>query len=490
MQKGAIYARYSTDRQNPKSIEDQIAICRDYATRSGIEIVATYTDEETSGYNPKREGLLKLLEDARAKEFDVVLTEHTSRLARDGLELRRLLNEFRYSLRIPVIFVSQNLRTDRDQDLAIIKLFNIVDEQYVEAVKIATRRGLEGLFKRGKWTGGGVPYGYTVKNGMLTVDQKEAEIVRLIFREYDSGTGLKNIAKLLNGRGIKTKKGNFWSAASLSNLIKNPIYKGTVVWGKHRYVLDPFTGKRKKVEGDPITREDPSLAIVDPELWRRCNDKISKVRAGKPKSKKLHPLSGLIKCGHCGFHFVKEGNYLYCSGYRNRKSCDNYLSLKYDFLLRWLVGQLKKFILLHKEEILAIIKDLKSGQNTKEIEDSIKAHERKLKNLLDLYAENPSTAVKEKIKETEEAIEELKAKLKATANVSFDLDKALGLLESVVKANPEEANLILKEFVGEITIYNNEGIIDLRVKGSRHLTEVFGIRSIAGAGFEPATSGL
>ncbi|RUM27828.1 MAG: hypothetical protein DSY42_09345 [Aquifex sp.] len=62
--RGAIYARYSTERQNAKSIRDQIQICRDYASRHGIEIVAVYTDEEKSGYSFNREGLLKLIESA------------------------------------------------------------------------------------------------------------------------------------------------------------------------------------------------------------------------------------------------------------------------------------------------------------------------------------------------------------------------------------------------------------------------------------------
>ena len=63
--RGAIYARYSTEKQNAKSIRDQIQICRDYANRHGIEVVAEYTDEEKSGYSFNRQGLLRLLEDAQ-----------------------------------------------------------------------------------------------------------------------------------------------------------------------------------------------------------------------------------------------------------------------------------------------------------------------------------------------------------------------------------------------------------------------------------------
>ncbi len=487
---GAIYARYSTSRQNPKSIRDQIQICRSYAEREGITIVKEYTDEERSGYSTQREGLLQLLKDAESEVFDVLLVEHTSRLARDGLELRKLLNEFRFRYQIPIIFVSQNLRTDREQDLAIIKLFNIVDEQYIEGIKIATKRGLEGVFRQGKWTGGTVPFGYTLENGYLRINPEEAEVVRWIYQEYARGIGIKTLCKELN-KGIRTRKGNPWSASSLSNLLKNPIYKGVVIWGRRRFVEDPLTGKVRVYENNnPIQRQDPALRIVEGELWEECNRRLAKIPHGKPRRKKLHPLAGILKCGVCGYHFSKEGNKLYCSSYRTRKSCTNDISLDYPFLFRWLAAQVKKFIELNKDTLIAKMEELKTGRSHTALQQELKRLKRKLKNLYDLYSEDPSDALKEKINEVKHEIKTLEEELLKAGISAVNFQKALDNFEKVLHAKPEEANRLLQMFCEEIVITPKDGIVNIRVKQGSNLSKILGIKSIAGAGFEPATFGL
>lgn len=483
--RGAVYARYSTARQNRKSIRDQIQICRDYAQRHGIEIVREYTDEERSGYSTAREGLIRLLKDAEAGLFDVLLVEHTSRLARDGLELRKLLNEFRFRYRIPIVFVSQNLRTDREQDLGIIKLFNIVDEQYVESIKIATKRGLEGIFRQGKWTGGTVPFGYKLENGYLKVEPEEAETVRWIYEEYASGTGIKTICKQLNLKGIKTRKGNPWSASALSNLIKNPIYKGVVLWGRRKFVEDPLTGKTHVYKGDPLERKDPSLRIVEEELWDRCNRRLAEAYHGKPRRKKLYPLAGIVKCGLCGYQFSKEGNKLYCSSYRTRKSCTNDVSLDYHFLFRWLVAQVKKFIEVNRAEIVTKMEELKTGRSKTALEQELKKLKTKLKNLYDLYSEDPTDTLKEKIQETKEQIQALEREFEKMNTGTVNLKKALANFEKVLTARPEEANLLLKLFCEEVVITPKDGIVNVKVKQGSALSRILGINSIAGASSEP-----
>jgi len=76
----AIYARYSTELQNEKSIEDQVALCRAYAAREGLEIVQVYSDRARSGASLiGRDGILELLLAAKTRAFDVVLTESLAR---------------------------------------------------------------------------------------------------------------------------------------------------------------------------------------------------------------------------------------------------------------------------------------------------------------------------------------------------------------------------------------------------------------------------
>jgi len=382
--------------------------------------VGVYTDEEASGYNSKREGLQKLLEDARVKKFDVLLVEHTSRLARDGLELRRLLNEFRFVFRIPIIFVSQNLRTDREQDLAIIKLFNIVDEQYVEAIRIATRRGLEGVLKEGRWPST-APYGYRlVGKGILEINEEEAKVIKEIFERYASGEGIRSIVYDLNRRGVKPPKAKTWSQSSISNIIQRELYKGLYVWGKYKYFVDPITGKKKKVPQDnTVVVPAPHLKIVDEHIWEKANQRLREQRRTTKRVRKMHPLYQIVRCGHCGDFMGRDGGKLTCLNYRNKGTCDNPIRLDYQFLYKWLIGNLKQYILLNREKIEKIAKDLKAKE--KGYKEDLARMKAKLENLLELYAENPSPHLKEKIKEYEAKIEKLE-KLCKNHEAEFDFD--------------------------------------------------------------------
>src|SRR5271156_6149975 len=84
MKKAVIYARFSTDLQNERSIEDQITLCRDYASREGMNVAEVYEDRARSGGSVMgRGGLLRLLDQAREQSFDVVVVEALDRLSRD-----------------------------------------------------------------------------------------------------------------------------------------------------------------------------------------------------------------------------------------------------------------------------------------------------------------------------------------------------------------------------------------------------------------------
>ncbi|GAB6066057.1 recombinase family protein [Aquifex pyrophilus] len=482
--RGAIYARYSTEKQNAKSIEDQIRICRDYADRNGITIVAHYTDRERSGYTLKREGLLKLLGDAKKKLFDTLLVEHTSRLSRDGLELRRLIKEFQ-KLGITVIFVSQNLRTDRQEDIALIKLLNVVDEQYIEGIRIATRRGLEGALLRGKWVSS-APYGYKMVNSTLQINEEEAKVVREVFERYANGEGLRLICYSLNERGIKPRRARTWSTSTLSGILRNPIYKGQIVWGRRKRIEDEKIVVIQNPK-EPVVLPAPHLAIVPEEIWERANKRLeeNKYKGRHKKVKHTHPLAGIVICGHCGKPLGKERNRLICYEHRTKKACDFDFRLDYDVVLSFVLKLVKEFILERKEEILKAVKRLKTGTDKQE---KIAKLEKKLENLLELYAEAPSDTLKRKIKEIEKEIEKLKGE---NESFSFDLNKALENLEKLSWREPEFVNETLKTFIRAIIVRKkDDAIIDMKVEASPILARVLQKVMVSRAGLEPATHGL
>src|SRR5262245_6774109 len=85
----AIYARYSSDLQSERSIEDQIAACKDYATRIGLgEPFVVYSDAALSGASmATRPGLQKLMDDMGARRMHAVVSEAIDRLSRDQADV-------------------------------------------------------------------------------------------------------------------------------------------------------------------------------------------------------------------------------------------------------------------------------------------------------------------------------------------------------------------------------------------------------------------
>ena len=93
----AIYARFSSDLQDVRSIADQIGAARDHAARQGWEVVAEFCDAAISGSSlHNRPGLLDLLVASQQRQFDAVLTESIDRLSRDLEDIAGLHKRLAY----------------------------------------------------------------------------------------------------------------------------------------------------------------------------------------------------------------------------------------------------------------------------------------------------------------------------------------------------------------------------------------------------------
>jgi len=114
----AIYARFSSDRQSPTSISDQIRKCRDYATRHGWLVLDDhiYSDEAIVATSMAREGLQRLLEAASDSErvFDCILIDDTSRLTRKLADALNLYEKLTFA-GVRLVAVSQGVDSDSAQ---------------------------------------------------------------------------------------------------------------------------------------------------------------------------------------------------------------------------------------------------------------------------------------------------------------------------------------------------------------------------------------
>lgn len=338
-----LYARYSTDLQNEKSVDDQLALCRAYAKREGYKVMGEYHDAAKSGASIRgRDGLQDLLAVAYSGKCDAVIAEAQDRISRDMEDMAHIYKRLTHrGVKILAVHDGGEVST------AMMGLKAMVAQEFREANAKKVKRGMEGLIERGK-TAGGRAYGYTpdpANRGVPMIVPEQAEIVLRIFQEYHDGKSPKAICRELNAEGIDAPRGKLWAPSALygfasrgTGMLRNPIYKGIIVWGKVTMLKDPDTGKRisrPKPKSERISADAPELEIVPPALFDAVQAQLearSMAGTGKNVGAQNRPkllLSGLIKCAACGSGMAVAGNdksgrrRVRCSAHTNSGACPN-----------------------------------------------------------------------------------------------------------------------------------------------------------------------
>jgi DNA invertase Pin-like site-specific DNA recombinase len=150
----AVYARYSTDRQDSRSIDDQIRRCRAYSDARGFQVVDTYSDAAVSGSHMEREHLQRLLADAGRRRFDCVLVDDLSRLSRDLGATWRIVFEDLAVRGVRVVDCTTGMASDSAGARLTFGALALVNDTFLQLVRAETHRGLEGRALAGFATGG------------------------------------------------------------------------------------------------------------------------------------------------------------------------------------------------------------------------------------------------------------------------------------------------------------------------------------------------
>ena len=229
-----ILARYSTDRQNPDSIEVQVQKCTDWCQKEGLPILGIYADYAVSGMKDTRPQQSRMMDDLRMGGADTVVIYDQSRMFRKmtaWFEFRAELE----TMGATVISVTQpqiggDLRDPTNfLTEGSMALFNQIWALQTRQKVIAK---MEFMARQGLLTGGVPPEGYHFRDGHLEIQVDEAATVRRIFEEYASGKTYKGIIDGLNADGIRTRGGKQFGSNSLHDLLKNERYIGTLTYGR------------------------------------------------------------------------------------------------------------------------------------------------------------------------------------------------------------------------------------------------------------------
>jgi site-specific DNA recombinase len=369
----AAYARYSSDKQSPLSIDDQLRMCREYVNKLGWTLLDdhVYREEALSGVGTNdRPALARLMEAAlsRFRPFDVILVDDTSRLSRNLAESARIYERLNFA-GIRVVAVSQGIDTQSEQSDVLVTVHGLVDSLYVKELAKKTHRGLEGKVLRG-FHAGGRCYGYRNVQGpdgvRLEVNEADAQVIRRIFEMYASGYSLKAIAKTLNAEKVPSprpragKRYASWCPTAIHAMLRRERCAGKEVWNRSRFIKAPGTNKRlrrARPRNEWRIRERPELRIVSGELWRSVQNRLAQVKQtyGNQSRQGLltraassrYLLSGFLKCARCGANLTivsgRSGDRYPrygCPQNFYRGTCPNDLKERQDWLEDRLLSQL------------------------------------------------------------------------------------------------------------------------------------------------------
>ncbi|GAA0490983.1 recombinase family protein [Salinibacillus aidingensis] len=287
--KTGIYIRVSTEEQVKEgySISAQRERLQAYCVAQNWDIVGYYVDEGISAKDTNRPELKRMLKDIETGEIECVLVYRLDRLTRSVLDLYKLLETFeKYSCKFKS--ATEVYDTTTAMGRLFITLVAALAQWERENMAERISMGLQEKARQGKYTHNQRPFGYNLKDGILTINEEEAEIVRLIFNLYLDGKGANSVCKYLNARNITTRDGNTWNDKPLIQILRNPTYKGTATW---------LRGTENEIK-----IEDAHPAIIDKTTFERVQQTLKKRRAQSPMQiHSDHIFSSKLKCLKCGY---------------------------------------------------------------------------------------------------------------------------------------------------------------------------------------------
>ncbi|GGN54504.1 recombinase family protein [Oceanobacillus indicireducens] len=250
----AAYCRVSTDSEDRlNSYKSQVSYYSDLIQKNVEWVLADiYADEAITGTQvTKREDFQRMINDCMNGDIDMVITKSISRFARNTLDTLKYVRKLK-ERDIAVYFEDEKINTlTMDGELLLVVLSSVA-QQEVENISANVKKGLKMKMQRGELVGfqGCLGYDYHPEDKSISINEKEAEIVRYIFQRYVEGAGGSIISRELENLGYKTKRGTpTWAETTVLGIIKNEKYKGDILMGK-TFTLDPISKRRLENFGE------------------------------------------------------------------------------------------------------------------------------------------------------------------------------------------------------------------------------------------------
>ena len=368
----AIYCRLSEEDKNKQnaaddsgSIQNQKEMLCDYVQSMGWELYGIYSDDDYTGSDRNRPAFRRLLADAQARRFDIILCKTQSRFTRELELVERYIHGLFPIWGIRFVSVVDNADTANKGNKKSRQINGLVNEWYLEDMSDSIKAALDNRRRNGYHIGSFAPYGYKKdpeRKGHLIIDEEAAAVVREVFALFAQGFGKTAIARMLNDRGIPnpteykrlqglrfspppSKHGTLWKYFAISDMLANETYIGNLVQGKYRSVSYKTSIKCPCPKETWIRAEGTHEPIIDRDLWDRVQKRITE-RTKPFVVGTIGLFAGKARCASCGYVMRSsksgERHFLQCPSRHYAKGACEGAFISVDRLEQTVLNELRR----------------------------------------------------------------------------------------------------------------------------------------------------
>ena len=466
-----IYARYSSDNQREESIEGQIRECTAYAEKNGITIVKHYIDRAISAKTDNRPEFQQMIKDSDKKLFDIVLVWKLDRFARNRYDSARYKTQLKKNG--VKLMSATEIISEGPEGIILESVLEGYAEYYSADLSEKVIRGMTENALKGKFTGGAIPFGYTINaDRRFEIDPLTAPFVAEAFQRYNDGQTMREIRDWLNEKGIKNKRGGPMTFNVIQHMLSNRRYIGEL---KYRDVLIP----------------DAIPPIVSVELFNDVQEKMlkNKKAPARRKAEDDYLLTTKLFCGYCGaLMFGESGTsrtgevhrYYKCATAKKHKGCKK-KTVRKQWLEDLVVNQTMQLVKddAAMESIIAKVMELQNKENTNIplYEKQLRDAESGIQNMLNaIQAGILTSSTKERLEQLEETKRELEARIAeeklAKPKVTEEFIRFWLLrFRKLDMSLKDQRQALMDTFINSIYLYDDKVLITFNYKeGTQTIT--------------------